>query len=41
LYNQRADSHAQKEIQDVAHMLDAIIAPLFPISWQALTKGAY
>lgn len=41
LYNQRADSHAQKEIQDVAHMIDAIIAPLFPVSWQALTKGAY
>ena len=41
LYNQRSDSHAQKEIQDVAHMIDDIISPLYPISWQALTKGVY
>ena len=41
LYNQRSDSHAQKEIQDVAHMVDGIISPLYPISWQALTKGIY
>lgn len=41
LYNQRSDSHAQKEIQDVACMIDDIISPLYPISWGALTKGIY
>lgn len=40
-YNQRADSHAQKEIQELAAQVDAIIAPLFPVSWLALTQGAY
>ena len=39
-YNQRSDSHAQKEIQDLAHMVSDVIAPLYPVSWQALTgKG--
>lgn len=41
LYNQRADSHAQKESQMVAEQIDAIIAPLYPVSWAALTKGEY
>ena len=41
LYNQRSDSHAQKEIQDVARMVDVIISPLYSVSWQALTKGVY
>lgn len=40
-YNQRSDSHAQKEIQKLAAQVDAIIAPLFPVSWPALTQGAY
>lgn len=40
-YNQRSDSHAQKEIQELAAQVDAIIAPLFPVSWSALTKGSY
>lgn len=40
-YNQRSDSHAQKEIQQLAAQVDAIIAPLFPVSWGALTKGEY
>ena len=40
-YNQRSDSHAQKEIQDLAHQVDEIISPLFPVSWAALTKGDY
>lgn len=40
-YNQRSDSHAQKEIQELADQVDKIIAPLFPVSWAALTKGAY
>jgi thymidylate synthase (FAD) len=40
-YNQRSDSHAQKEIQDLANQVDQIIEPLFPVSWPALTKGRY
>lgn len=40
-YNQRSDSHAQKEIQQLAAEVDKIIAPLFPVSWAALTKGEY
>ena len=41
MYNQRSDSHAQEEVQDIARQLDEIIAPLFPVSWAALTEGAY
>jgi thymidylate synthase (FAD) len=41
MYNQRADSHAQKESQTLAGEIDAIIAPLYPVSWAALTRGAY
>ena len=40
-YNQRSDSHAQKEIQILADKVGAIIAPLYPVSWAALTAGAY
>ena len=40
-FNQRTDSHAQKEIQDLAHEIGQIIAPLFPVSWPALTQGQY
>lgn len=40
-YNQRSDSHAQKEVQDLADQVGNIIAPLFPVSWPALTEGAY
>ena len=36
-YNQRSDSHAQKEIQELAEEVSQIIAPLFPVSWNALT----
>lgn len=36
-YNQRTDSHAQKEVQDLARMVGDIIEPLFPVSWKALT----
>lgn len=40
-YNKRSDSHAQKEIQELAHAVADVIAPLFPVSWDALTsKGA-
>ncbi len=41
MYNQRSDSHAQKEIQDIAKQVDAIISKLYPIAWPALTKGQY
>jgi len=40
-YNLRTDSHAQLEIQDLANDIGKIIAPLYPISWSALTNGAY
>lgn len=40
-YNQRSDSHAQKEIQELADQVDKIIAPLFPVAWAALTRGEY
>lgn len=38
-YKLRAEKSAQKEIQILAEQWDAIIRPLFPISWDALTKG--
>ena len=38
-YNQRSDSHAQQEIQFLAREVDRIVGALFPVSWQALTKG--
>lgn len=37
-YRQRIDPHSQKEIQDLATQWDAIIRPLFPVSWRALTS---
>lgn len=37
-YNQRTDSHAQKEVQDLAKSVGEIIEPLFPVSWKALTQ---
>jgi thymidylate synthase (FAD) len=40
-YNQRSDSHAQKEIQDLAEVVNQIIQPLFPVAWSALTQGDY
>lgn len=40
-FNQRSDSHAQKEVQLLATEVDEIIAPLFPVAWAALTKGSY
>ena len=36
-YNLRADSHAQQEIRELAGMVSDIIAPLYPVSWAALT----
>lgn len=40
-FNQRNDSHAQKEIQELAQEVGNIIAPLYPVSWPALTQGQY
>ena len=36
-YQVRSGHGAQKEIQDLAHMVGKIIEPLFPVSWAALT----
>lgn len=35
-YLLRNDSHAQKEIRDVAKMWDEVIRPLYPVSWSEL-----
>lgn len=37
-YLKRTDPHAQKEIRDLAEMVEKIIEPLFPVSWKALTQ---
>ena len=36
-YNLRTGITAQKEIQELAHMVSKVIASLFPIGWEALT----
>lgn len=36
-YRQRSDSHAQKEVRDLAEMVGSLIEPLYPVSWKALT----
>lgn len=40
-YNQRSDSHAQREIQELAEQVNQIIGNLYPVSWSALTRGNY
>ena len=35
----RLDPHTQKETRDVAEMIDALIRPLFPVSWDALMEN--
>lgn len=37
-YNKRTDTHAQEEVRDVAIIVDTLIRPLFPVSWDALTQ---
>jgi len=37
-YKQRSDTHAQKEIQDLAKQWGDILSPLYPESWKALTE---
>lgn len=41
LHNLRSDPHAQAEIQELAQQIHYILDILYPISWQALTQGAY
>lgn len=36
-YKQRSDTHAQKEIQELASMVSEVIQPLYPLSWYYLT----
>lgn len=37
-YNKRSDPHAQSENQELAELVRAIIEPLYPVSWKALTR---
>ena len=37
-YNKRSDPHAQGENQELAELVKAIVQPLFPVSWDALTR---
>lgn len=37
-FNKRTEEHAQKEVRDVAVELGALVEPLFPVSWKALTQ---
>ena len=32
----RTDLHAQKEAQELAELIDKVVAPLYPVSWKAL-----
>lgn len=34
----RTEEHAQKEVQDLAHMVGGILQELYPISWKELTN---
>ena len=37
--NQRVDSHAQLAARELGKKITGIVAPLFPVSWEALTGG--
>lgn len=37
-FNKRTDPHSQKEVRDLAEQVGSIVQPLFPVSWEALTK---
>ena len=37
-YKQRIDTHAQWEVREYASAIGKLIAPLFPFSWEYLTK---
>lgn len=34
----RLDSHSQKEAQELAQMIHDVVAPLYPVSWEALME---
>lgn len=38
-YRLRSDSHAQKEIRDLAAIWNTLISPLFPCAWKELTNA--
>lgn len=38
LYNTRMDPHAQKETRDIVKQVGEQIEPLFPVSWEELTR---
>lgn len=38
VFNQRVDDHAQLAAQDLAKKIGAIVGPLYPVSWAALTE---
>ncbi|MNQ79692.1 Thymidylate synthase ThyX [compost metagenome] len=37
-YLKRTDSHAQKEVQEVAYQVGKLVEEIFPVSWKALTS---
>lgn len=37
-YNKRSDPHAQGENQELAERVKAVVEPLYPVSWAALTR---
>ncbi len=37
-YKLRSEEHAQREAQDFANRLEAVVAPLYPTSWAALKE---
>lgn len=39
VYKLRVDSHAQKEAQNIAKMIDEVVSPLYPVSWKALLNN--
>ena len=39
-YKLRSDEHAQQEIQELAAQWNAIIRPMYPVSWNALCSGS-
>jgi thymidylate synthase (FAD) len=38
-YNLRIETHAQKEIQELAREWNLVIRPLFPVTWGALVDN--
>lgn len=38
-YKLRADSHAQREIQELAKLVAEKVQPLYPVAWAALIQG--